>query len=920
MRYPYVGHIDDTFEELLKRYAKLYKGSKYYYWLRTQRHYASPLPLGEKFKEKDYYFPHNNLVKRGKPFRTPEKPGFEIDRNVFATHLIYENRNFYLEESVRNIPESKYYVKPSDRTPNFYLVYPPHQDWECSWGALDVDTYNDPDLLKKIVKQIYDEKLPLIPVFSKSKGLHLYLFSTAKVSVPQMRGALAHLRDVLGLHKKTELFPKQKKREYEKNYPTLEKVGNGIGLPYGSCWVSNKKSYDHYQKVQKEITETGESIWAEKRDPGELHEGYETVYPEWIKNDQLETGNLEEFLDYAEAHIQEAEYFEQFPLLNMKEDLPEAEKNSNSNAIPLSEPLQKILNNIKEKKDHDRGGTFDNHIVDFVHGAVQDSRTDIEIAEHISNAWQYADKDNNTYQDKTLEEYIKTRIDNNRAHSGKEDPSIKRKKFMEDHAWLMDIEKFKARGSKTTYGQTGLDIKYSHIFPKGVSASNHFKKDPNKQIAEGTLYRPANYDPNSPIMTDSDGLKYFNTFEPGPLTPRKFEHRKEIEKFFKLMEYLIPNEKHRELVLDWLACIVQKPGIKLRYCVVIVSRDWQTGKGSLFRCMEMVLGKNNTQKTKIKAMKDKGAMFTDKQFVLIDECAEKGDHTAKRDLVNELKPIISENTIMVRRMRVDFTEVENNPSIIVFSNEEDALAVGHKDARYFIIFHREDRLPQKFYDDFHDWLEGPDKKAKLGKGGGAELIYYYLKHRDISKFNPMAPAPDTEAKEEMAEGDDHPLTKKIKEWLEAGVYPFRFGSDVVSTLDLSKWIENNCKGQIVKWGTDFKTLKQCLKQAGGVYIKPTMHKQRNEKITIVILRNHKRFESMKAIDIVNNEWKPLAPHMTSDEAVHDHITNEMNKPTQETIDATEKVLNDLKEKKRRNEIPDLDRDYGYHDDSENDFR
>ena len=282
MRYPHVDHINDKFEKLLKRYAKLYEGSKYYYWLRTQRHYASPLPLGEKFKEKDYYFPHNNFVKRGKPFRTPEKPGFEIDINVFATHLIYENRNFYLEESVRNIPESKYYVKPSDRTPNFYLVYPPHQDWECSWGALDVDTYNDPDLLKKIVKQIYDEKLPLIPVFSKSKGLHLYIFSKAKVSVIQMRGALANLRDGLGLHKKTEVFPKQKKREYEKNYPTLEKVGNGIGLPYGSCWVSNKILYDHYLKVKKETAETGESIWAEKRDPGELHEFYETVYPEWI--------------------------------------------------------------------------------------------------------------------------------------------------------------------------------------------------------------------------------------------------------------------------------------------------------------------------------------------------------------------------------------------------------------------------------------------------------------------------------------------------------------------------------------------------------------------------------------------------------------------------------------------------------------
>ena len=51
MSYPYVKHINDKFEKLLKRYAKLYEGSKYYYWLRTPRHYAYPLPLGEKIKE-----------------------------------------------------------------------------------------------------------------------------------------------------------------------------------------------------------------------------------------------------------------------------------------------------------------------------------------------------------------------------------------------------------------------------------------------------------------------------------------------------------------------------------------------------------------------------------------------------------------------------------------------------------------------------------------------------------------------------------------------------------------------------------------------------------------------------------------------------------------------------------------------------
>ena len=155
----------------------------------------------------------------------------------------------------------------------------------------------------------------------------------------------------------------------------------------------------------------------------------------------------------------------------------------------------------------------------------------------------------------------------------------------------------------------------------------------------------------------------------------------------------------------------------------------------------------------------------------------------------------------------------------------------------------------------------------------------------------------------MAEGDDHPLAKKIKEWLEAGVYPFRFGSDIVGTMELSKWIETNCKGQLVKWGTDSKVLKMCLKQAGGVYCKPTMHKQRNEKVTLVIVRNHKTYESMKAIEICNKHWKPLQPHMTNEEAVHEHITKKLNAPTDETIRAFEETLDSIKEQKRQAELP-----------------
>ena len=57
--------------------------------------------------------------------------------------------------------------------------------------------------------------------------------------------------------------------------------------------------------------------------------------------------------------------------------------------------------------------------------------------------------------------------------------------------------------------------------------------------------------------------------------------------------------------------------------------------------------------------------------------------------------------------------------------------------------------------------------------------------------------------------------------------------------------------------------------------------------------------------ICNKEWKPLQPHMTNDEAVHEHIANKLNKPTDETIEAFEQSLKSLKEKKRIAEIPEV---------------
>ena len=176
------------------------------------------------------------------------------------------------------------------------LMYPKH-DWglilppinekgEASYGGIDVDVYDQPELIERVVKQIYDEKLPLAPCYSNSHGLHLYFFTKGLMSATNIVSTLKNYNKHLGTKAK-EIFPKQTKLKWLEKKKRFE-YGNGILLPYRSCinsdgeqLLTNKESY---LKPESKKEQTPENPW--------------------IKNSDLETGTIEEFLDYAEG-IQE---------------------------------------------------------------------------------------------------------------------------------------------------------------------------------------------------------------------------------------------------------------------------------------------------------------------------------------------------------------------------------------------------------------------------------------------------------------------------------------------------------------------------------------------------------------------------------------------------------------------------------------
>ncbi len=103
-------------------------------------------------------------------------------------------------------------------------VVPINDEFECSFGAIDIDEYNGLDV-DKIEHQIAINGLPLVPCRTKSGGLHLYLFTTEPVTAALMRSKLTEISIYLGF-KGVEIFPKQI------HLASKDDIGNWLNMPY----------------------------------------------------------------------------------------------------------------------------------------------------------------------------------------------------------------------------------------------------------------------------------------------------------------------------------------------------------------------------------------------------------------------------------------------------------------------------------------------------------------------------------------------------------------------------------------------------------------------------------------------------------------------------------------------------------------
>lgn len=270
------------------------------------------------------------------------------------------------------------------------------------------------------------------------------------------------------------------------------------------------------------------------------------------------------------------------------------------------------------------------------------------------------------------------------------------------------------------------------------------------------------------VITDDLGREGVNTYQPINLvrTPG------DAGPFLRHIAAMLPDANDQRILIEYLAHNAKYPGYKIPWAFVIQSAEG-AGKGVLKSVIAYVMGRSYTYFPNAKQLGDSGSQFNAwmrrKLFILADEI--KVDD--RRDMIEVLKPMISERVIEIQGKGHDQDLEDNAANWGFFSNWKDAIPVNKNGRRFAIFFSAlqtaQDMLDrgmnEAYFNALYNWLDGP---------GNAIVADYLLSYPIERGAIPMR-APDTSSTGEAVSLSRSPVERMIAEAVEDGLAGFRGG-------------------------------------------------------------------------------------------------------------------------------------------------
>lgn len=156
----------------------------------------------------------------------------------------------------------------------------------------------------------------------------------------------------------------------------------------------------------------------------------------------------------------------------------------------------------------------------------------------------------------------------------------------------------------------------------------------------------------------------------------------DVTPFLDHLAKLLPNERDRAILLNYLAACVQYPGIKFQYAPVLQGMEGN-GKTLVFQTVQYAVGKHYTHAPRASQLTEKFNTYIEgKVFILVEEIHMEG----RREILDELKTLVTNVDIEIRGMQQDKRMARNCANLGFCTNYKNAVIKSTTDRRYSIFF------------------------------------------------------------------------------------------------------------------------------------------------------------------------------------------------------------------------------------------
>jgi hypothetical protein len=243
----------------------------------------------------------------------------------------------------------------------------------------------------------------------------------------------------------------------------------------------------------------------------------------------------------------------------------------------------------------------------------------------------------------------------------------------------------------------------------------------------------------------------------------------DVGPFLDLLQRLLPDEHDRRILLAYMAAVIQNPGRKFQWCPVVQGAKGN-GKSFLGYCVEYAVGDRYSHRPK---SSDLGNKFTGWLRGKVFICVEEISTHDKRDMLEELKPLITNKRIEIQGKGADQVTAENRANFMMFVNPKGAMPIDEDERRY-AVFHTaqqsakdivRDGMSGRYFPTLYEWADA---------GGYAHVAHYLASYAIPDELNPattLMRAPVTSSTDEAIEVSLGSVEQEIREIIEGSDTP-----------------------------------------------------------------------------------------------------------------------------------------------------